>query len=371
MDFPGEKLVIKLWETLAEKGIGSLLSPWQVGREGKARNEIRRQEILMLAQAESDACDIRSGRKQLRSDGTLLLTNSSSVTFAVPDGKVEPVLDLPRAIECGMRTAVADAARSEVNAAKAVIFAEEQLASEAQDPPERKVDEDWLFIWREHAGKVSAEDLQRLWGSVLAGEVKAPGKYSIRTLEFLKTLSKQEAELISKLASFVIDGRIARAQAGYLETHGLSFSVLLRIQELGVLSGVEATGLSTEYKAGLEGKFFLPLVSHGKVLIVEHTDPSKVLALKVFKLTEIGRQVLGLGSFEPDVEYMRLVGKSFLSQGFSVKLANWRQISETQGEYDNFEEIVADQPHTESDAPIEGATQQQGVAPLQVGVGYR
>jgi len=70
MDFPGEKLVIKLWETLAEKGIGSLLSPWQAGREGRARNEVRRHEILMLAQAEMDAADIRSGKKRLLPDGT-------------------------------------------------------------------------------------------------------------------------------------------------------------------------------------------------------------------------------------------------------------------------------------------------------------
>ena len=57
MDLPGEKLVIKLWETLAEKGVGSLLSPWQAGRDGRARIEVRRQEILILAQAEKDAAD--------------------------------------------------------------------------------------------------------------------------------------------------------------------------------------------------------------------------------------------------------------------------------------------------------------------------
>lgn len=66
MDFPGEKPVIKLWETLAEKGIGSLLASWQSGGEGLALNDLRRHEILMLAQAEKDATDIRSWKKQLR-----------------------------------------------------------------------------------------------------------------------------------------------------------------------------------------------------------------------------------------------------------------------------------------------------------------
>ena len=59
MELPGE-LLIKLWETLAERGIGSLLLPWNLKREGRARNELRREELLMLAQAESDVADIRA-----------------------------------------------------------------------------------------------------------------------------------------------------------------------------------------------------------------------------------------------------------------------------------------------------------------------
>ncbi len=43
MDLPGEKLLIKMWETLVERGIGGLLTPWQTIREGRAMNEVRRQ----------------------------------------------------------------------------------------------------------------------------------------------------------------------------------------------------------------------------------------------------------------------------------------------------------------------------------------
>lgn len=346
MEFPGEKLVIKLWETLAEKGVGSLLSPWQAGREGRGRNEVRRHEILMLAQAETDAVDIRSGKKQLRPDGTLLLTNAMDIPRAA-DERIEPTLALSTAVEYGTRAAAAAAARSEINATKAILFAEEQLATDAQVAPDRNVDEDWLFAWRDHAGKVSTEDLQRLWGSVLAGEVKAPGRYSIRTLEFLKTLSKVEAEMISKLASYVIDGCVARGQNKYLESNGLAFSWMLQMQELGVVSGVEALGLTTIYKSLVEDKFIRALVSHGKTLIVEHEDASKKLEFEIYMLTAIGKQLLGLGSFEPDIEYLRLIGKEFSKKGFSVKLADWREVSETEGQYFNAQEITNDAPPAE------------------------
>lgn len=344
MDFPGEKLLIKLWETIAEKGIGSLLVPWQTLREGKARNEVRRQEMLMIAQAEQDISDIRSGRKAYRGDtGALMLTHANPPSASERDeqGRIEPTLGLTDAIQIGATANAMNMARAEINASKAVVFAEELLANDPQAPPDRSIDDDWLFTWRDYAGRVSAEDLQRLWGSVLAGEVKSPGKYSIRTLEFLKTLSKPEAELIGQLARYAIDGRIARSEKTYLEEHGLPFGTLLRLQELGVVSGVEAVGLSTQYKTNAPGKFIRALISNGKALIVEHDEETKLLLMEVYPLTVVGAQILGLGSFEPEVEYLKLVGKKFVAQGFSVQLCDWRQISETQGQYFNPERIDA------------------------------
>ncbi|MEW6673943.1 MAG: hypothetical protein AB1427_19795 [Thermodesulfobacteriota bacterium] len=55
MEWPGEQLLIKMWETHSEKGIGSLLRPWQIKREGFAHIELRRAELIALAQAEKDA----------------------------------------------------------------------------------------------------------------------------------------------------------------------------------------------------------------------------------------------------------------------------------------------------------------------------
>ncbi len=350
MGFPGEELVIKMWGTLIENGVGALLTPWHERRVGCARNEIRRQEILMLAQVKKDAADILSGKKELSADGTLLLTNAQqTITPSGIERSIEPTPAISDAVEHGNRTAAYATARSEINVAKAILFAEDQLADDTQTPPTRDIDEDWLFSWREYAGKVSAEDLQKLWGSVLAGEVKSPGKYSIRTLECLKTLSKPEAEMISKVASYVIDGCVARTQSAYLDSKGLHFSTFLMLQELGILSGVEVLSLAVTYKSDGKEKFLKGLVSHNKALIVEHDDPRRTLTHKsVYALTSVGRQILSLGSFEPDVEYMRLVGQEFVKDGFTVHLADWRQTSETQGSYTNGQKILAEPPATEA-----------------------
>ena len=69
MNWPGEGLLIKLWDTLAEKGIGGLLKPWQIKREAKAQLEARRLEIVALADAEREADNIRAGRLKLAGRG--------------------------------------------------------------------------------------------------------------------------------------------------------------------------------------------------------------------------------------------------------------------------------------------------------------
>ena len=342
MEAPGEKLVIKLWETLVDKGIGSLLTPLQIRRVGRARHEVRRQERLMLAQTEKDADDIRAGRKQLSSDGTLMLTIiGKSSTDTTIESLIEPTPGLSHALNIAVKSSTVNAASVEINSAKAVIHAEEQLENDPQTPPDREVDKDWLFAWRDCAGKVSADDLQRLWGSILAGEIKSPGKYSIRTLEFLKTLSKSEAHVISNIARYVIEGWIAGDQQQYLDKQDFTFGQLLQLQEMGVLSGAETFGLGVSYNTTVKEKFTRALLSNGKALIVEHDDPTKVLELQVYRLTEVGSQILSLGSFEPDLDYLRLVGKQIVRQGFTVKLCDWQQISENKGRYSNEERIDA------------------------------
>jgi hypothetical protein len=345
LDFPGEKLVTKLWETLAEKGVGSLLTPWQTKRDGKARNEVRRQELLMLAQAEHDAAEVRAGRMRIREDGTLLRLPPPSTIEGVGsltnDGRIEPTLGLPAAAAAAATVTATDAARREINSARAILFAEEQLASDSQEPPNRPVEDDWLFTWRDYAGRVSNDDLQRLWGSVLAGEVKSPGRHSMRTLEFLKGLSKPEADLLTKLARFVVDSSLIRTQSDYLSAQGLPFVVLLQLQELGVLSGVEAVGLTAQHPTVVPGRFLKALISHDRVLVVEDSDASKVLSIEIYRLTDVGRQVLSLGSFEPDLPYLQAIGKAIAAQGFQVQIAEWRQETETQGRYFNATRIDA------------------------------
>ena len=65
-------MLIKMWETLLDKGIGSLLAPWQTRRMGHAALDVRREEMLVLAQTEREVEAIRRGQLSISLDGPQL-----------------------------------------------------------------------------------------------------------------------------------------------------------------------------------------------------------------------------------------------------------------------------------------------------------
>lgn len=54
------------------------------------------------------------------------------------------------------------------------------------------------------AQDISDEAAQTLWGHILAGEVKQPGSFSLRTLDILRNLSPTEAQYFKKAADFTL-----------------------------------------------------------------------------------------------------------------------------------------------------------------------
>ncbi|WP_273762957.1 DUF2806 domain-containing protein [Aeromonas hydrophila] len=317
MEWPGEQLVIRLWETLSEKGVGSLLRPWQMKREGMAQLEVRRAELLALAQAERDAESIRNGHKQLSDFSTDLKFAAAACAQQEKRARNEPTIDLPAILEAANRQTIEDSVRRQVNVAHAILHAEEALKDDHQDAPSQTIDDDWLFRWRDYAGDVSSDSMQSLWGRILAGEVKSPGSFSLRTLEFMRNLSQEEAKTIEKIAPFVISDIIFRD-----DSITISFDLLLIAQELGVISGVDSIGVERTLKSINTTRYERVLTSNGKLIIIEDDDPNKSLKIPTYLLTNIGKQVISLVKSSPNIAYLEKAATMLYRQGFSVFFAD-------------------------------------------------
>ena len=330
MEAPGEKLLNKLWDTIADKGIASLLKPWQMRREGRATIDLRREEMLAIAQAELDVEAIRKGEKLLLPNGDLVTLPTPIVHDIIQIEAEPPQLAIPYIADIADRNSKIEDARKEIALAKAVLHAEEELKSDTEEPSEDSLSDDWLLRWRDCAASVSSEELQSLWGKVLAGEIKSPGRYSLRTLEFLRNLEQHEAKAIEKISPFVVNGFIFRGNDSVLEDEGIRFGDLLSMQEIGVLAGVDTLGLQIKWQSMNPTTFEQVLTSHGKLLHVTADDPSKTLSLKVCSVTAMGKQILKLGTFQPNEKMLMAIAETIKGMGFQVEIGRYIPIDENQ-----------------------------------------
>lgn len=334
MGLPSEDLLTELWDTLANKGMGSLLKPWQIRRLSRANGEAQRHEFLMLAQAERDANDVRAGYKQYLPDGTLnLVSHAPDIDDNERQPKrIEPTLGLGNSISSKMQ---ADAIKQEVNQTKAILFAEEIVSSEKrQEQTSKKVDEDWLTRWRESAGKTSSEDIQRLWGSILAGELISPGTFSLRTLDFLKGLSRPEAELIQYIAPFIWFDHALWRDLPTLSDHGLTYEHLLDLQELGILQGVDSSSLALDFTSLYDDQYLYLLRCHKSALLLTHGDPKARLTLPLIRLTNLGRQVIKLGNHSANTKFLEQYAHAAASQGFKAEICDYLPTSKEDTEFE-------------------------------------
>ncbi|MGP2869142.1 DUF2806 domain-containing protein [Serratia nevei] len=318
MVFPGENLAIKLWETLADKPIAAFLKPKQILREGLAVNITKRDEMLMLAQAEVDAEKIKSGEMVLVRNGGEIKVISSRLNDS---NEIEPRIDLPYLFTMMEAEVMTDKIKGDINVSRAVFKAEEILLNSEAPTPDKSIDDDWLVRWRDNASKTSNEDVQMLWAQVLAGELKSPGDFSLRTLNFINTINQHEASLIERIAAHVVNYELIFkvSSKGSPLGESISYPDLLYLEELGIIYG---TGGTLTYTATIP-----PCSEHKPIFtcndkIITTINPlgEKKISINVLYLTRLGREVVKLSVVKAEVNSFVSLAKEMKRFGVNVFL---------------------------------------------------
>ena len=191
-----------------------------------------------------------------------------------------------------------------------------------QSVPETKPDSEWVSRFINIASEISTETVQDLWGRILAGEIKKPGSFSLRTLEVLRNLSSKEAESFAKLGNYClrIDSKVIFIDPNayiFTKANGLTFTDILALKDAGIVSANEA-GFSFEpCPAGVFQQWLYgPLI-----LFMEREKDTPRLQRNVGILTRVGTELLSLLKITPDMDYVSLLKQQFTSDGVSFAWA--------------------------------------------------
>ena len=277
MDWPGEKVINRVIDAL-ENGIGGALRPWQIRRVGKANAEARAEERLLLEQAELDIADLKAGRKRLDANRKLIACDvSEQILLEGPTSRKSSPIELFE--QTAQDATHAHELQRAVNLKKIALYAEEAAedidqsaesagTSDQATPPE--IDADWFARWRTGAQEVSKEEMQRLWGKLLAGEVSRPGSYSLHTVDFLSRMSSTDANLLAKVAPFVSNGGIIKVGDDFFTEKGLGFQQFLYLDDLGIINGATSiAGLTYGLgQSDMNGRAFSNLLLGTNIVLV-------------------------------------------------------------------------------------------------------
>jgi uncharacterized repeat protein (TIGR03899 family) len=200
------------------------------------------------------------------------------------------------------------------------MIAAEELKNE-NDISDTPVDEDWTVRFFNVVEDVSDEMMQQLWGRILAGEVKNPNSFSIRTIECLRNITKQEAELFTKAANFVITSDNTSFifngdKFEILEKNGFYFDEFLVLVELGLIQTKTDMAIICESLPEDRERIFV----FGKNVIKATKKANTIkMNIPVLILTRAGSELLKLLSITPIEAYINNFYTYLQQKGFIVE----------------------------------------------------
>jgi len=189
------------------------------------------------------------------------------------------------------------------------------------DPPKEdaagEISEDWLTAFGKIAEQKSDKDIQLFLSKILAGEIRRPGTFSLRTINLIAMLDQSTAQLFQQFCdlslsipyllgdfSFVITEPIGSPGENALAPFSLSYNNLSKLHDAGLIQGdfsahrkfhpiVFAAGFS------LGGSTFGGTPVHPD----EYREKFESVEIKTLNFTDAGLEIRGVLHLGGNVEY--------------------------------------------------------------------
>lgn len=229
--------------------------------------------------------------------------------------------------------------QKQFNTENVLALTKDNLANE-EAVKNNDVNQDWANRFFSIISEISDEEVQKIWAKILTEEIKKPNSYSLRTLDVLRNLSKQEATVFLRAAKLKIkeNGNFFILNDGisnFLNSYDLNFKDISLLEEVGLLETGRFTTLDmpddvTHFKVG---NFIL--VAEKKENHKYSVPPS--LPIKMF--TRVGTELLNLVADNPDFRYIKIIEHNIITQSMTVKYAKYDDKKGGMNYQDNLELI--------------------------------
>jgi hypothetical protein len=171
-----------------------------------------------------------------------------------------------------------------------------------------EIDDDWLNLFARLSEDKSSDDLRILFGKILSGEIQRPGSFSLRTIQLVSTISKQEADNLAALFSYTIAGEVLPFENG--ENGRPTEKDRLLLEELGIAGHSSIIGGKVfNYDVPPVQPYLLSAIHRG-IIIVNNTKKNITVRISGQALTTPARELVRIANPPPtDIEFLKNVVK--------------------------------------------------------------
>lgn len=164
------------------------------------------------------------------------------------------------------------------------------------------VSQDWMSRFFNSVEDISNEKMQEIWGHILAGEIRSPNTYTYRTLECLRNITQQEAEVFLRVTALALrssETYFIMTDNDLLNKYNVYFSDVLKLEECGLMN---AQTLSLTLAPSTEQSLIFNSKYIG--LIREEKPNTQKIKLSIFAFTGSGIQLMNAIQPECTEQYL-------------------------------------------------------------------
>lgn len=284
IDLSGEPLT-KLIE-VSSKGMGNLLEPWMIRRRAKA------------AAFEMDT--LKSAMDRNGINGGISISRNG-LEIKVEEGTVE---------ERALISMVQKEVKKQMNTEKIVANAAINLKS-VEVVSSEPVEDEWITRFFSIAQDITDEDMQTIWSKILSDEIVKPKSYSLRSLELLRNMSKQEAELFAKFIKSSLDTGTYRMfiDSDEIKSHcNINFNDVLLLEEIGLVNRdlTRYIGPKNREAFSIDGE---------NLIDIENINEENKYSINMVMTTKVGYELSKIIKVNVDEDLRRKITSHIIQKG--------------------------------------------------------
>lgn len=216
----------------------------------------------------------------------------------------------------GLERLVHQEAKKQENIETITLKAAKELPPDAKT---EELEEDWVAHFFDKCENVSNEQMQSLWSSLLAGEATKPGTYSKRTVDFVASMDKKDADLFTVFCQYTwVIGQatplIFDMNNDMYTKNGVDFEALKHLDAIGLISFESVSGY---VKQGLPLNAAIFYFGHPTLLEFPKEKDNKIKIGKAL-FTQAGLELVNICGAKRNQEFYEYSIKEISKQGITV-----------------------------------------------------